>query len=294
MDLKQLFADVARALQSELVGYVKLEGGSSADVWRLDLSEGDTTRSVVFRQHRAGELKEHEAGIAGKEFRLLGRLSELGLPVARPIHLDEQRRFLITEFVAGSATVDADAVGPAIVQMADLLARIHSIHVSLISDVGLAPLEDPIERLRTCLPAIPAGRQLESLLDTDQIAMHLNKPMLMHGDYWPGNVLWMQGKIAVLIDWEDACLGDPVADLACARVELLCQYGQAAMHDFTTHYLHRSQPIDIRSLPIWECYVSATALASMHLWELDPLEEARRRSVTEAFFTRATASVDST
>jgi len=119
VDLKQLFADVARALQSELVGYVKLEGGSSADVWRLDLSEGDTTRSVVFRQHRAGELKEHEAGIAGKEFRLLGRLSELGLPVARPIHLDEQRRFLITEFVAGSATVDADAVGPAIVQMAD-------------------------------------------------------------------------------------------------------------------------------------------------------------------------------
>jgi len=291
--LQQLFAEVARALQSELVGYVKLEGGSSADVWRLDLSEGDRKQPVVFRQHRAGELKEHEAGIAGKEFRLLGRLRELGLPVAGPIYLDEERRFLITEFVAGDATVDESAVGPAIVQMADLLARIHSINVSLVGDVGLAPLEDPVERLRTCLPANQAGRRLGSLLDTDQITMHPNEPVLMHGDYWPGNVLWMQGKIAALIDWEDACLGDPVADLACARVELLCQYGQAAMHDFTTHYLDRSQPIDIRSLPIWECYVSATALASMHFWELDPVEEARRRSLTEAFFTRATASVDS-
>ena len=43
-----------------------------------------------------------------------------------------------------------------------------------------------------------------------------NPPALLHGDYWPGNILWKDGRLAAVIDWEDACLGDPLVDLAMA------------------------------------------------------------------------------
>ena len=94
-----------------------------------------------------------------------------------------------------------------------------------------------------------------------------------------------------VIDWEDASLGDPLADLATARVELLCQYGDDAMERFTTAYLtmHAETigPLPLDSLPVWELYVSAAALASMGEWGLDPADEAYRRHHTERFFEQA-------
>ena len=48
--------------------------------------------------------------------------------------------------------------------------------------------------------------------------------------------MWRDGHLVAVIDWEDACVGDPLADLATARVELLCQYGTDAMDRFTERY----------------------------------------------------------
>ena len=31
-----------------------------------------------------------------------------------------------------------------------------------------------------------------------------NADKLMHGDYWPGNTLWKDGRLVGIIDWEDA------------------------------------------------------------------------------------------
>jgi aminoglycoside phosphotransferase (APT) family kinase protein len=110
---------------------------------------------------------------------------------------------------------------------------------------------------------------------------------VLHGDYWPGNVLWQQGRLAAVIDWEDTCLGDPLADLATARVELLCQYGVEAMERFTSGYLDAAGSRCLDSLPLWELYVSASALSSMGEWGLEPADEAHRRRLTEGFFERA-------
>ena len=128
-------------------------------------------------------------------------------------------------------------------------------------------------------------------LASGDVEQGLNRRVVLHGDYWPGNVLWQDGRLVAVIDWEDASLGDPLADLATARVELLCRYGDDAMERFTTRYLavHQdtSGPLRLDSLPLWELYVSASALAAMGGWGLEPSEEARRRERTERFFDRA-------
>jgi aminoglycoside phosphotransferase (APT) family kinase protein len=103
--------------------------------------------------------------------------------------------------------------------------------------------------------------------------------------------MWQDGRLVAVIDWEDARLGDPLADLATARVELLCRYGDDAMERFTNQYLaaHHDTigPLRLDSLAVWELYVSAAALATMGDWGLEPAEEAQRRRRTERFFDRA-------
>ena len=38
---------------------------------------------------------------------------------------------------------------------------------------------------------------------------------LLHGDFWPGNLLWHEGELAGVIDWEDAATGNPLEDFQC-------------------------------------------------------------------------------
>ena len=109
---------------------------------------------------------------------------------------------------------------------------------------------------------------------------------MLHGDFWPGNVMWRDGGLVAVIDREDASVGDPLSDLACARAELLCLYGHSAMEAFTSHYL-AAHPIDCARLPLWEVYASAAALATMGQWGLEPGEERERRRSTTAFLERA-------
>jgi len=32
----------------------------------------------------------------------------------------------------------------------------------------------------------------------------VSDPVVLHGDYWPGNVLWRDGRLVGVIDWEEA------------------------------------------------------------------------------------------
>ena len=129
------------------------------------------------------------------------------------------------------------------------------------------------------------------MLAADDAEPDRNRAVLLHGDYWPGNVLWRDGCLVAVIDWEDACLGDPLADLATARVELLCRYGRDAMDRFTDRYVaahhDTTGPLRMEALPLWEVYVSAAALATMGDWGLEPAAEAHRRRRTQRFFEQA-------
>ena len=40
-------------------------------------------------------------------------------------------------------------------------------------------------------------------------------PVLVHGDYHFGNMLFSGGQVAVVVDWEIAQLGQPLLDLCC-------------------------------------------------------------------------------
>ena len=199
--------------------------------------------------------------------------------------------YLVMDWVDGSTELARDDLPAALDQMARFLVALHALDPVSLQIPELEPIEDPLVAIFSYLPSTDAGREVAAGLASGDVEQGLNRCVVLHGDYWPGNVLWQGGRLAAVIDWEDASLGDPLADLATARVELLCRYGDDAMERFTARYLavHKetSGPLQLDTLPLWELYVSASALAAMGEWGLEPGEEARRRASTERFFDRA-------
>lgn len=101
--------------------------------------------------------------------------------------------------------------------------------------------------------------------------------MLLHGDFWPGNLLWRQGRLAAILDWEDAALGDPMADVAGAYLELTWALGPAAAARFVSRY-EADRTLDRRRLALWTIYVASAGCHYMHLWGLAPDREAAMRA----------------
>ena len=56
--------------------------------------------------------------------------------------------------------------------------------------------------------------------------------VLMHRDFHPGNVLWRRGQVSGVVDWQGACTGPAVADVAHCRVNLLT-FGTGAAERLT-------------------------------------------------------------
>ena len=81
--------------------------------------------------------------------------------------------------------------------------------------------------------------------------------MLLHGDFWLGNLLWQGERLTGLIDWEDAMVGDPLADLGKSRLEMLWTLGEEAMAIYTAQYLSRNRGLDARALPFWDLWGAA-------------------------------------
>lgn len=278
-----------------LDGARRLRGGVSAEVFALDiLTLSGTRRRIVLRRHRSDGVKGHSRRIVLKEHALLAALRDAGMRVPEPyLHdvSDPDGPYLVAEWIDGSTDVDVADLPTALDQMARFLVGLHALDLSAVALPGLDLIEDPGLAIEPHLPSTDDGERVRVALRSGALDDEPNRAVLLHGDYWPGNVLWRDGLLRAVIDWEDACLGDQLADLATVRVELWCRYGPEAAEAFTERYLYVVEdamgPLRVDQLVLWDLYVSAAALTHMGEWGLTHREEARRRSRTEGFFRRA-------
>jgi aminoglycoside phosphotransferase (APT) family kinase protein len=254
---------------AQLVRAWPLTGGISAQVVALEIERASGERHMlVLRRHGEVDLA-HNPHIAAHEFRLLQLVQTAGIAAPAPCFLDEScdllpTPYLVMEFIDGEPDFAPDNRTELTNQMADQLARIHRIDAA---QHNLAFLPHMTEQFARRLQTRPAT--LDESLSESRIrdALELNWPrpprnadVLLHGDYWPGNILWKNGRLAAVIDWEDMALGDPLGDLANARLELLFFFGPDALHAFTNRYLTQA-PLDTTDLPYWDLSVALRPIA---------------------------------
>ena len=280
--------------QSTLLRASALKGGISARVTALEIERPDgLTQKLLVRQH--GEVdRAHNPQIAADEYRLLSLLHSAGLAVPRPYAVDQSGEifptpYIVIEYIEGEPEFAPAHMADFLLQFATQLSRIHRIDGS-IPDVAFLPkIENRYAQLlKKPLASVEeseAVARIRAVLDAAWPLPQRNPSVLLHGDFWPGNLLWRDRQLVGVIDWEDAALGDPLADVANSRLELLWAFGIDAMQRFTEQYLALTT-FDYTNLPYWDLY-AALRLAGFAGWAADASAEQRMRARHRWFISKA-------
>ena len=272
-----------------------LPGGVSAEVTALEVERPDgRAQKMVVRRHGEVDLKQNP-DVAQDEFKLLQITQSAGLATPAPVHLDTSCRifptpYLVIEYIEGETDFAPSDLNDTMLQMATQLAGIHRIDVSN-QDLSFLPeqariyAENFTTRPGKLDESIGEGRIRDTLEEAWPLTQR-NTSVLLHGDFWPGNVLWKEGRLAAVIDWEDAQFGDPLADVANGRFEILCAFGMEAMQGFTCHY-QSMNPIAFTNLPYWDLCAALRVAFKIPEFAEDDLDEEKLREAHKWFVDQA-------
>ncbi|KZE47134.1 hypothetical protein AV540_20255 [Brevibacillus parabrevis] len=219
--------------------------------------------------------------IASDESKLLQLLQEAHIPASQPLHLEESTTIfaspcLVTTFVEGQTDFQPANLSAYLSQLAEVLARIHRIDHEQKASAFLPRQTDWVADTLRKPP-----EKLDDSLDEGLIRERLgavwplarkNRDVLLHGDFWPGNTMWLYGRLTAVIDWEDAAVGDPLADVGNAWLELLWAFGSEAMDAFTALYRERMPDLDYTDLAYWDLYAALRPASSLGNWGLETKE----------------------
>jgi len=275
-----------------------LEGGVSAQVTALEIEKSDGSIQKLLARRHGHTDRSRNPHIAQNEFKLLRQLKAAGLPVPAPyIALDVFRGMplLITEFMEGRVLESMEKVPDAMLQLADRMSDIHQVDceqhalhfLPKQTDWCATKLNIRPQRMDDSLSEGRIRDALESVWPLPQA----NQDVLLHGDFWPGNVMWDDGCISGIIDWEDAAIGDPLFDLANTRLELLWASGTDAVEMFTQRYQTLNPHLYYSRLPVWDLFAALKPASRLSDWGLEPDIERQMRERHGWFTEQALARI---
>jgi aminoglycoside phosphotransferase (APT) family kinase protein len=206
----------------------KFAWGQSNPTYRIRAASGD----YVLRRKPFGQLLP-SAHAVDREYRLISGLHPLGFPVPRPYALCTDPAvigaiFYVMELASGQAYSNGalPQVDPATrrhmyEQLVDTLANLHNVDPVT---AGLGDFGKPgnyFERQVARWTRQYRDSQTDELPEMERLIEYLpaslpeqSRTSIVHGDYRIDNVLFGDGSLTAVLDWELATLGDPVADFS--------------------------------------------------------------------------------
>ena len=198
-----------------------------------------------------------------------------GIPAPEPLLLDDTGEVLgapgiVTRMVEGRQIAAPESVSEWAKLQAEALMKIHDVtpsevereHLYVGNELGLYFLErDYPERM--------AGHPLsDTIYDAIRELRHGIEQLpavFIHMDYWPGNVLWHDGKISAVLDWDACGYGDPALDVAYFRMNMYLRGIKEAADIFLDHYESVSGS-RVGNLGFWELARAAGPLPNPAAW----------------------------
>jgi aminoglycoside phosphotransferase (APT) family kinase protein len=287
---------------ARIVASSTFRGGLSSEMVLVDveLADGGHRRFVV----RRARGDRGAISLAG-EHRLLEALSARGLPVPRPLLLGasgagSERPYMVLDYIDGEPRVSADDGTEIARRLADVLVEIHGVDGSA-PDFSALP-----ERAATVARVLELGGPVDDSIREGRILEVLRsrwpprpprRPSVLHCDLWLGNVLWSGSEIVAVIDWENAHVGDPLADLAITRLELAWSFGREAVAELTRDYASCTGA-DLTELAIWDLAAARRLAGELSAWAADwsnygrpDMTSARMRAAWACFVDDALAAL---
>jgi len=250
-----------------------LRGGlSAAGVHMVQLEDAvGGRRAVVVRRYGEHYLPSKPSA-SEREFKLLEVLARASFPAPRPLLVDAEGGPFGTPTVVMSRLPGRPVLAPRdlpgyLRQIAHTLADLHRLPTH---ELGF--LRDQRERVARVLSTHPEtddALQLQiwkaAVAEWSRISQLDEQRVLVHGDYWPGNLLWVRDRLVGVVDWEQPRLGDLAKDVATCRGDLWVLFGQAAADDFLGEY-ERAANSKVNDLRFWELFISTEAVREMPQW----------------------------
>lgn len=228
------------APQTRVVRITTLQGGVSSLMTLVEVDTPDLPSRLVLR--RLGEhAREHDPESLRREQVVLGHARASGVPVPPILFSDLDGEvlgepLLVLEYLEGEVAGRVSDPERFARDVADAMATIHRIDTSGWGLDSSGPVRAPFPE-----PGRPVLERAYAALTP-----HLEtfaSTTLLHGDMWPGNLLVRDGRLVGILDWEDARLGDPLIDIAIARLDLAWLYGEGSAEAFVDRMReHRDVP----------------------------------------------------
>jgi len=257
---------------AKLVDVEALKGGISSRIRAFEIEQSDSTRERFVLREPSDWARTSDPQIARTEFQLMERALRSAIPAPTPIHLDTQNNppdYLVTSFMPGKQVRDGAFLTEHAGEAAQTLARIHTIPTPPLPD--LMPMHGAITDTVAFdhAPADMDASALEPAIRSTLRAQwppRFNAPCQLHGDFWPGNILWEQDRICAVLDWEDSLIGDPMYDLAVARLDWLWVSGSEGTEAFTRAFLEAAPHVNAAAMPVWDLVVATRPLYGFAEW----------------------------
>jgi Ser/Thr protein kinase RdoA (MazF antagonist) len=208
----------------------------------LDIERADSSRWKVALRLTIPEYSDTPSEDAVREFRTLGVLEEAGVPAPRPLLLDSEGDFfgapaIVLTYLPGRPIFPKANLGLWTEGMAAGAVAIHSVtperhDLSFLEVVDLDHMRSRIERRREDLGRDTLIEEMRHVLTESLKRFEFLPFTLIHADYWSGNTIWQRGRFAGIVDWSDAKVGDPRADIAEVRLDLVIGYGVEVADQF--------------------------------------------------------------
>jgi aminoglycoside phosphotransferase (APT) family kinase protein len=242
------------------------------------LPNREILKCVVRRYQIFGNYDRGEK--ARREFKAFELMNRSGIPSPEPLLLDDTGALLgvpgiVTRFVPGKLWLDAppDPLEWAR-KLAVMLARIHSIQLDEASRCFLLDANAEAtwflnqEVAPAYMQSYPGGTDLWLAVRDLFPNLRPVPPTLVHIDYWSGNILWHEGEISAVLDWEEAACGDPIIDVAYARLNMTLMGLPDAANEFLRIYeAETERPAE--NLGFWELAASVRPMVDLVEWEVD-------------------------
>jgi aminoglycoside phosphotransferase (APT) family kinase protein len=233
---RQALTWAAACLGGPVISARALRGGMSSAVHLLTIQDSPgLRRQAVLRRYVRPESREQEPDAAWREARALRVAEAVGVPTPALLAVDPAgaeagEPAILMSRLPGRVDWWPSNLDRWLARLAEVPARIHA-----------APLPTPGE-LRPFAPyrqasyRPPGWARYPRVWERAAEITHGPQPrlpaVLLHRDFHPGNVLWRRGTVTGVVDWQAACTGPAVADVAHCRVNLLT-IGTGAAERFT-------------------------------------------------------------